>query len=70
MADDQGFSRLNVCHPYNAENYSRISTEHSGSKKKNNVLAMYGNESTMNLNPLILTNIQSSVYFKGKFLGH
>lgn len=41
-------------------------TEHSGSKKKNNVLPLYGNDS-MNLNPLILTNIQGSVYFKGKF---
>ncbi|CRK92976.1 CLUMA_CG006561, isoform A [Clunio marinus] len=34
-----------------------------GNRKRNNVLPLYGNDS-MNLNPLILTNIQSSVYFK------
>ncbi|KAL1509454.1 hypothetical protein ABEB36_004188 [Hypothenemus hampei] len=33
-------------------------------KKQSNVLPLYGNERTMNLNPLILTNIQSSHYFK------
>ncbi|XP_063704723.1 pre-mRNA-splicing factor 38B-like isoform X2 [Culicoides brevitarsis] len=32
--------------------------------KQNNVLPFWGNESTMNLNPLILTNIQGSSYFK------
>ncbi|KAG5326233.1 PR38B factor, partial [Pseudoatta argentina] len=32
--------------------------------KKSNVLPLWGNERTMNLNPLILTNIQSSHYFK------
>ncbi|CAG9839840.1 unnamed protein product [Diabrotica balteata] len=32
--------------------------------KQNNVLPLWGNERTMNLNPLILTNIQSSHYFK------
>jgi len=38
--------------------------EHSGGgKKKNNTLPHYGNDS-MNLNPSILTNIQSSIYFK------
>jgi pre-mRNA-splicing factor 38B len=36
--------------------------EHT-TKKKNNVLPIYGND-CMNLNPLILTNIQSSNYFK------
>ena len=30
----------------------------------NNTLTCWGNEKTMNLNPLILTNIQSSPYFK------
>ena len=30
----------------------------------NNVLPIYGNEKTMNLNPLVLTNIQASPYFK------
>lgn len=33
-------------------------------EKKNNILPLSGNERTMNLNPLILTNIQSSHYFK------
>ncbi|XP_066586049.1 pre-mRNA-splicing factor 38B [Prorops nasuta] len=32
--------------------------------KKSNTLPLWGNERTMNLNPLILTNIQSSHYFK------
>lgn len=32
--------------------------------KKNNVLPLWGNEKTMNLNNLILTNILSSPYFK------
>ncbi|XP_018911393.2 pre-mRNA-splicing factor 38B isoform X1 [Bemisia tabaci] len=36
----------------------------SAGYKKNNVLPLWGNERTMNLNPLILTNIQSSHYFK------
>ena len=30
----------------------------------NNALPVHGNEKTMNLNHLILTNIQSSPYFK------
>ncbi|XP_022905601.2 pre-mRNA-splicing factor 38B [Onthophagus taurus] len=34
------------------------------SSKQSNVLQLWGNERTMNLNPLILTNIQSSHYFK------
>lgn len=33
--------------------------------RKNNTLPVWGNERTMNLNTLILTNIQSSHYFKG-----
>ncbi|XP_039288284.1 pre-mRNA-splicing factor 38B-like isoform X3 [Nilaparvata lugens] len=41
-------------------------TNHSG-PKKSNVLPLWGNERTMNLNPLILTNIQSSHYFKGTY---
>ncbi|KAL3278751.1 hypothetical protein HHI36_016279 [Cryptolaemus montrouzieri] len=36
---------------------------HKGSKQSN-ILPLWGNERTMNLNPLILTNIQSSSYFK------
>ena len=34
--------------------------------KVNNVLSLWGNQKTMNLNPLILSNIQSSHYFKGE----
>ncbi|XP_023713911.1 pre-mRNA-splicing factor 38B isoform X2 [Cryptotermes secundus] len=37
---------------------------HQKIEKKNNVLPLWGNERTMNLNPMILTNIQSSHYFK------
>lgn len=36
--------------------------------RKNNTLPIWGNERTMNLNTLILTNIQSSHYFKGNFV--
>ena len=34
-------------------------------QKKSNCLPVWGNEKTMNLNTLLLTNIQSSQYFKG-----
>lgn len=34
------------------------------SKKKPNTLPIWGNERTMNLNTMILTNIQGSPYFK------
>lgn len=34
------------------------------SSKANNILPIWGNEKTMNLNPLLLTNIQNSPYFK------
>ncbi len=34
--------------------------------RKGNNLPFWGNQNTMNLNPLILTNIQNSPYFKGK----
>lgn len=34
--------------------------------KVHNVLPLWGNENSMNLNPLILANIQSSSYFKGR----
>lgn len=36
-----------------------------GKDKKGNVLPVWGSDRTMNMNPLILTNIQSSHYFKG-----
>ena len=32
--------------------------------RKGNVLPFWGNQQTMNLNPLVLTNIQNSPYFK------
>ena len=32
--------------------------------RRGNVLPFWGNERTMNLNPLILTNIQNSPYYK------
>ena len=35
-----------------------------GSGKVSNVLPVWGNEKSMNLNSLILTNIQGSPYFK------
>lgn len=37
-----------------------------GQKKQNNVLPLWGNEKTMNLNSMILTNVQSSPYFKNE----
>lgn len=37
-----------------------------GQKKQNNVLPLWGNEKTMNLNSMVLTNIQSSPYFKNE----
>lgn len=40
--------------------------EKGGANKKPNGLPIWGNEKSMNLNPLILTNIQSSQYFKGR----
>ena len=33
-------------------------------EKKKNTLPLYGNKESMNLNSMILTNIQSSPYFK------
>lgn len=35
-----------------------------GHERKSNTLPIWGNPVTMNLNPLILTNIQTSHYFK------
>ena len=35
-----------------------------GGGKKGNNLPFWGNQATMNLNPLILTNITQSPYFK------
>ena len=36
----------------------------SGSNRKGNNLPFWGNQATMNLNPLILANITNSPYFK------
>jgi hypothetical protein len=36
----------------------------SGSHRKGNNLPFWGNQATMNLNPLILANITNSPYFK------
>ena len=33
-------------------------------KKQKNTLPLYGNKETMNINPMILSNIQGSAYFK------
>ena len=35
-----------------------------GLKKPKNTLPLYGNKETMNINPMILSNIQGSAYFK------
>ena len=32
--------------------------------KQKNTLPLYGNKETMNINPMILTNIQGTAYFK------
>lgn len=50
---------------YNEEpSENQVQTGKPSAKKGNN-LPIWGSERTMNLNPLILTNIQSSSYFKG-----
>ncbi|XP_065365029.1 pre-mRNA-splicing factor 38B [Calliphora vicina] len=48
------------------EDYQASSSQSVAKKvgKQHNTLPLWGNESTMNLNPLILANIQSSSYFK------
>nr|NP_001259512.1 uncharacterized protein Dmel_CG1622, isoform B [Drosophila melanogaster]AGB95354.1 uncharacterized protein Dmel_CG1622, isoform B [Drosophila melanogaster] len=48
------------------EDYSASSSAGGGKKagKQHNTLPFWGNESSMNLNALILANIQSSSYFK------
>lgn len=33
-------------------------------RKQKNTLPLYGNKETMNINPMILSNIQGSAYFK------
>ena len=41
-----------------------------GHERKSNTLPVWGNPLTMNLNPLILTNIQTSHYFKSEISLH
>lgn len=41
----------------------------SGHQNKRNVLSIHGNEKTMNLNTLLLTNIQQSQYFRSTLYG-
>ena len=48
--------------------YSEEEEEEELRKKNSNALPLWGNEKTMNLNNLLLTNIQSSHYFKGEFM--
>lgn len=60
-------SKLRLCTGSPWNNSSGCEEERRSNQKegkKSNVLPLWGNERTMNLNPLILTNIQSSHYFK------
>lgn len=66
MSEEQGFSIETVRFGLK-NNLAFFAFSEYSSRKKNNALTHFGNDS-MNLNPLILTNIQSSIYFKGKFL--
>lgn len=50
--------------PWNSSGCEEERRPNQKDGKKSNVLPLWGNERTMNLNPLILTNIQSSHYFK------
>lgn len=50
--------------PYN-DVHLFVEYSNDNKPKFNNSLPFWGNESSMNLNSLILTNIQSSTYFKG-----
>lgn len=46
----------------NPQQQQAVSKPPSG--KHGNILPLWGNEKTMNLNPMILTNVLSSPYFK------
>ncbi|XP_033227996.1 pre-mRNA-splicing factor 38B-like isoform X2 [Belonocnema kinseyi] len=50
--------------PWNNSSGCEEDRKSNPKEKKSNILPLWGNERTMNLNPLILTNIQSSHYFK------
>jgi len=57
MASSEDGSDTEYIHPRGVPHFP-------GHERRSNVLPIWGNERTMNLNPLILTNIQSSHYFK------
>ena len=46
------------------EEYYDNSYGSAGGGQKGNILPVWGNQASMNLNPLILTNITQSPYFK------
>lgn len=48
----------------NMANMGSQAVNKPASGKHGNVLPLWGNEKTMNLNPMILTNVLSSPYFK------
>ena len=47
------------------EDYEDEEEDYEFKGKKNNAMPFWGNAQNMNLNPLIMTNIQNSPYFKG-----
>lgn len=74
MTDVEGVYRTNILIIYIAMNlchwcfrFSEYNQQKPGKTgKQHNVLPVWGNEQSMNLNPLILANIQGSSYFKGR----
>lgn len=73
MTEVEGENRFCACHKRpencvtNLSHFSEFNQQKSGkTSKQYNVLPIWGNEQTMNLNPLILANIQGSSYFKGR----
>lgn len=51
-------------HPGDMAGNPQQAVSKPSSGKHGNVLPLWGNEKTMNLNPMILTNVLSSPYFK------
>lgn len=54
---------------YAAQSYDDTEEDEDPQLKSKNILPSWGNVNTMNLNPLILTNIQNSPYFKVNLFG-
>ena len=54
----------NTLHTKRKTNNTIMSDEEEDPNKKGNALPLWGNTQTMNINNLIITNIQSSAYFK------